>query len=586
MKWNKIAAVLLAAAMATSAAACNSDGTASAGDDAASAGGASQAETGGEGEGGAVTDGDYGGLTALPDADDPITYSIFVRDPGTAASKDNPVIQKIQELTGVTFEYEYLVGDLDQKLGVMIAGGDYPDVVFSPEGVPQFVESGAAIPLEDKIPQYGNLNAMYNQVMQYLEKDDGHVYTMPIYGYYRNDVTDEAPVFEVGYGFYIQKAVLEDAGYPEINTVDEYFDLIEAYMEKYPEIDGVKTAGFEILVDGWRNWALLNPPQALMGMSNEGNISVNQETLETFFHQTSDTAHDYYLKLNEEYRKGVISPETLTQTYDQYIAKITTGAVLGFFDQNWNFGSGENVLKTDGKYERTYINVPLLEEGASGGYIDKGAGIPQADNGVVITTNCENPDRLLRYYDWLLQREVQDYLNWGEEGVDWNYSEDGSDKVLTEERRAINLDSARLRDETGYQLYNYSPRYVGIYKEDSMPVAPDYSAAEYLAKQSEFDQEFLAGYDIEYPAELHGGPVERLDYYPVWGMTIEDGSPAAVSQQKMLDTETRYYPRLILASDEAEFESIWTEFVNEFNSLDLASYQEEIDRQIAEKMGS
>lgn len=582
MKIKKLSATLVAIAMLASLASCSGGDTSSAGGDTASGTDTSSQAGGAD----AVTDGNYGGLVALPDAGDPITYSIFVRDPGTTASDDNPVIQKIEELTGVSFEYEYLVGDLDTKLGTMVAGGDYPDVVFSPEGVPQFIESGAAIALEDKIPQYGNLNAMYNQVMTYLTKEDGHVYTMPIYGYYFNDVTDEAPTFECGYGFYIQKAVLEEAGYPEISTVDEYFDLIEDYMEKHPDIDGVKTSGFEVLVDGWRNWALLNPPQALMGVGNEGNITVDQETLETSFHQISDTAHDYYLKLNEEYRKGVITPETLTQTYDQYIAKITSGAVLGFFDQNWNFSNGENVLKTDGKYERTYVSVPLLAEGFEGGYIDKATGLPTADNGVMITTNCKDVDRLLRYYDWLLQREVQDYLNWGEEGVDWNYSEDGTDKVLTAERRAINLDTARLRDETGYQLFNYAPRWVGIYKDDGMPVEPGASAAEYLAKQSEYDQSFLAGYDVEYPAELHGGAIERLDYYPVWALTIEDGSPAAVSQQKMLDIETRYYPRLILAADEAEFESIWTEFVNEFNAVDLASYQEEIDRQIAAKMGS
>ena len=73
----------------------------------------------------------YGGLTPMEDADDPITYTIFVRDPGVAPSEDNPVIKKIQELTGVTLKFEYLVGDLDQKLGVMIAGGDYPDAIFA-----------------------------------------------------------------------------------------------------------------------------------------------------------------------------------------------------------------------------------------------------------------------------------------------------------------------------------------------------------------------------------------------------------------------------------------------------------------------
>ena len=45
--------------------------------------------------------------------------------------------------------------------------------------------------------------------------------------------------------FFVQKAVLEEAGYPQIHTVDEYFQIIEDYMAKHPEIDGVKTTGFE-----------------------------------------------------------------------------------------------------------------------------------------------------------------------------------------------------------------------------------------------------------------------------------------------------------------------------------------------------
>ena len=71
-----------------------SGNTASSADGSSGGGDASQAES----SDGAVTDGNYGGLVALPDAGDPITYSIFVRDPGTAASDDNPVIQKIEEL--------------------------------------------------------------------------------------------------------------------------------------------------------------------------------------------------------------------------------------------------------------------------------------------------------------------------------------------------------------------------------------------------------------------------------------------------------------------------------------------------------
>ena len=477
----------------------------------------------------------YGGLTPMEDADDPITYTIFVRDPGVAPSEDNPVIKKIQELTGVTLKFEYLVGDLDQKLGVMIAGGDYPDAIFAGDAATKLMDAGAFIPLEDEIPKYENLNAMYSQVTDYLTQEDGHMYNMEIYGTMKNDVTKNPPVFECGIGFYIQKAVLAEAGYPEIHTVDEYFKVIEDYMAKYPEIDGVKTTGFEILADGWRNWALLNPVQNLLGAGNDGAIFVDQDTFETSFFQISDDAYDFYKKLNEEYHSGVVDPDTFTQDYDQYIAKLTTGTVLGFYDQNWNFGSAMNLLKADGKYDRTYVALPITNPGVKDGYLDQSNGIPTGTNGIGITINCENPDRLLRFFDWMLQREVQDYLQWGEEGTDWVYNEDGTD--------------------------------------------------EYMAAQSDYDQSFLESYGIKYPAEMFSDPIIRPAYYPVWAMSLEDGSAAAVASTKITDVTMKFYPRLILASDEAEYDSIWEDFLSEFNAIDLDAYQTEIDRQIELKMG-
>lgn len=530
-----------------------------------------------------AANGDYGGLVPMEDADDPITYTVFVRDPGTVPSENNPVIKKIQELTGVTLKFEFLVGDLDQKLGVMIAGGDYPDVIFAGDAATKLMDAGAFIPLEDEIPKYPNLNAMYSQTMNYLKQADGHVYNMEIYGTFLNDVVEPAPTFECGLGFFIQKDVLAEAGYPEVRTVDDYFKIIEDYMNKYPEIDGVKTTGFEILADGWRNWALLNPVQNLLGAGNDGAVFVDPKTYETSFFQESDTSYDFYKKLNEEYHKGVINAETFTQNYDQYISKITTGTVLGFYDQNWNFGSAQDLLKADGKYNRTYVALPISNPGVADGYIDESNGIPTGTNGIGITVNCKNPERLLRFYDWLLQREVQDYLQWGEEGTDWNFTKEGG-KVLTAERRAIVYDTARKRDETGLTLWNYCPKWQGIYKEDGMPAGTGESADEFLESQSDYDKEFLNGYGIKYPAEMFSDPVLRPAYYPVWAMALEDGSAAAVANTKITDVTMKFFPRLILAKDDKEYDTIWNEFLNEFHAIDLDSYQAEIDRQIAEKM--
>ena len=118
-----------------------------------------------------------------------------------------------------------------------------------------------------------------------------------------------------------------------------------------------------------------------------------------------------------------------------------------------------NLLKADGKYDRTYVALPITNPGVKDGYLDQSNGIPTGTNGIGITINCENPDRLLRFFDWMLQREVQDYLQWGEEGTDWVYNEDGTGRLLTDERRAINYDTALKRDQTGFPLWNYCPKW-------------------------------------------------------------------------------------------------------------------------------
>ena len=120
----------------------------------------------------------YGGLVALEDANDPITFTVFVRDPGMKPAADNPVIKKITELTGVTLDFEFLVGDLDQKLGVMMAGEDYPDAIFAGDASMKLIDAGAFIPLEDLIPKYENLNAMYGGCIEDLKAEDGHAYEL------------------------------------------------------------------------------------------------------------------------------------------------------------------------------------------------------------------------------------------------------------------------------------------------------------------------------------------------------------------------------------------------------------------------
>ena len=60
---------------------------------------------------------------------EPFTISAFIGEAGQQPTPDNKIYKMIKEKTGASFEFEFLAGDKDQKLGVMIAGSDYPDIM-------------------------------------------------------------------------------------------------------------------------------------------------------------------------------------------------------------------------------------------------------------------------------------------------------------------------------------------------------------------------------------------------------------------------------------------------------------------------
>lgn len=517
----------------------------------------------------------------MPMADrTPIEFSMFLRDPGQAPSKDNPVLKKITELTGVTINFEFLVGDLNEKVGVMLAGGEYLDIMFGAEAK-KFFDAGALIPVEDYINKYPNLQKHYAPFMKYMLAgfDGKHAYTVENYNAYSQGLP---PVFQDGgVGFFMQKAVIQDSGYKIPKTLDEYFKMIEDYKAKYPTIDGAKTIGFEILCDGWRDFCLRNPAQHLMGAGNDGDVYVDPNTLTASLYQITDSAKMYYKKLNDEYHKGIIEAETFTENYDQYIARLTTGAVLGMFDQAWNFNNATFALQAAKKFDRTYVAVPIANPGVKDNYIDPPTKVISGTGGITISTKCKNPDRLFAFYDWLLNRDVQDYLQWGVEGKDW-VKVGTVGKALTTERRELNRDNAKRRDLTGDTLWQYTPKMQGLY-DDGAPCGPGDSSDEFLASQNEFDQKFLKDMNIQYPAQILSIPVQRPAYYPVWSMPLEDGSAAKVATTKMVDTCRKYYPQLILA-DPSKFDGMWEKFLKEIEKGNPQPYLDEINRQIKVKM--
>ena len=204
-------------------------------------------------------------------------FTAFFAVPGTEINDDNEIQEKIAEITGAKCKETWLTGQTaEEAVGTMIAGGEYPDFIDGGDAMEQLYEAGALVPLDDYIDDYPNIKEYYTEEeWDKLRKDDGHIYWIQQFG---NIYGEEKATTHNDEAFWIQARVLEWAGYPEVKTMDQYFDLIEAYQEANPTMeDGTENIPYTILCDDWRYFCLENAPMFLDGYPNDGCVMVDTD---------------------------------------------------------------------------------------------------------------------------------------------------------------------------------------------------------------------------------------------------------------------------------------------------------------------
>ena len=504
-------------------------------------------------------------LCAIAWAEDmePITVTVFRGDPGDQPTDDNKIYKMIEEEFGITFEIEFLAGDLDETLGTKIAGEDYPDLFDGGNSAEKIINAGALINLLDYIDEEKTPN-LWNHIKDLLPQlvnEDGELFIIPNYGIYEND---QIVNYCNGPAFFIQKKVLAWDNYPEIKTLDQYFDLIYRYIEANPvDENGNPYTGFAILCEGWRHFCLINPVQHLMGRPNDGEVIVNVNSgnweTETFIDK--DYAKPYYKKLNEAYNKGIINKDTFVMNYDQYIAALSSGTVLGMFDQTWDFGTATQALEAAKMYDSTYLALPLVYDESYGfGVIEEqylNGTVPNKDRGFGISINCEYPERLINLFENLVTDEWQKILQWGIEGEDY-YVENGR-MLMTEEQYNIRSDASWQMANQAKAIWESAPKKQGT-MDDGNAWSPGDQPENYFALMSDYDKEFLSAYGKQTPAQFFNPPCDLPPYGEAWQI---DKAPIQDDYNDFLAIQDQWLPTIIMSATDEEFEANWAAFVEE-----------------------
>ena len=559
MKRRKLISVLLAATMmAAMFAGCGSDAAST--DAKENADGADSTEAGGVKE-----------------------FSAFFAVPGSEINDDNEIQQIIADKTGVKVKETWLTGQTaEEAVGMMITGGELPDFICGGSGQSQLYDADVLVALDDYLDDYPNIKNFFTQQQwDQLRQDDGHIYWIPQFS---NIKGEEKVCTHNDEAFWIQARVLKWADYPEIRTMDQYFDLIERYNEANPTMeDGTENIPYTILCDDWRYFCLENAPQFLDGYPNDGSCIVDPETLTVIDYNTTDTAVKYFQKLNEEYQKGIVDPESFTQTYDEYIAKLSTGRVLGMIDQWWDFAyTAGDAIKQAGLDAQgcDYIPLPItIDESVKNQWHCSG-GVLNVSDGLAITTSCEDVEAALQFVDDLLSQDIHNLRFWGVEGVDYNVDDNG-EFYRTEEQRTRAVDTAYKASHTC--TYSYFPQYSGTSDDGINANKPDGQANEFFDGLNDDVKEAFSAYGAETYVDMIGTNEAPGAWYPMWSYSnsFTTDTEGGMAWNKIGEIKHEYLPQVVMAKD---FDAAWAEYMEAYNSCNPEAFIGELQTELDKRM--
>ncbi len=496
-------------------------------------------------------------------------------------NEQNEVKELIAEITGARCTETWLVGQSREvAIHTFIASGQYPDFI---SGDYELYEADALIAIDEYWDDYPYLKSyMEEYEWDRLRLNDGHIYWIPQFGV--SDGKLEESIHE-GEAFWIQTRVLKWAGYPDIRTVEEYFDLIEEYMEANPVMEnGTPNIPYTILCDDWRYFCLENPPQFLDGYPNDGCCIVDPVTLQVMDYNVTPTAKEYFRILNEEYQRGYIDPESFTQTYEEYIAKLSTGAVLGMVDQWWQFYYAiDPILYSQGLKELgcDYAPLPItIDRSIKNQWHVRRDNEYDFGSGLAITKSCKDVEGALQFINDLLSPEVMKLRFWGVEGTDYEVDENGI-FYRTPEQRVRGTDQELAASH--FCVYPYFPRVEGLSADGKNAFSPEYQPGETYIALSQNVKDCLEAYGCKSYVDMLGSNEAPGVWYPMYSYTdmLTESSEAGRVYGEIEELKHTWLPRVVMSED---FETTWAQYMEAYQSCCPEILYEDMQRELERRI--
>ena len=389
----------------------------------------------------------------LPLTDEPVTFTIMVRKEDLSQNTwpEKECVQFTEAQTGIHVEWiEVPNSGWQEKVNLTFASGDLPDAFIGPVDVVSNMD--VLTPLNDLVDQYApNVVQMFSDLPDMrgaLTLSDGNFYSLPI--------GDADVKNQVNGEMWINQSWLKKLGLEMPRTLDELYNVLVAFRDQDPNGNNLQDE-IPLLVSASSGAAQINPLFGFFG-TLENNDHVRVEDGKVIFTPQEEGYFEALQWLHKLYAEGLMNQEYFTEDYQQFLAKGNSETCITGIALEWYI---DNIILSSYVQDFTFLE-PV--EGAHGTTIwskDNSPNSPQGTlNGFTITTKCERPELLVRWYDYInSDLDILNLWNYGPEGVIWRYCDDGRWELF-EDNVPEGSSSSQIRRTLGTgpvaPLYAYS----------------------------------------------------------------------------------------------------------------------------------
>lgn len=329
---------------------------------------------------------------------------------------DVPSMVAYKKSIGVDIDWKSVSGNVKQQFSLLVASGDFPDIVTYewgvaadvPGGPDKAISDGFITPMDDLLEYYAPDIVKYIEENPSVEKElktnEGHYYYIPCY------VTTEEQNGDSTNGYVFRKDWLDDLGLAVPETIEDWYVALKAFKEK-------KGAEAPISMNyNYMKRGLTNPYGIALGLYKEGSTIKYGYAERGFL--------EFVKEMNKWYKEGILDKSIVTvddSTVNANMLTGRTGATL-YWKGNIRTMMTEGP-KRDSSFSIVGVPFPVMKKGDIPTFGDRDSMTYTA--GAAISQKSQNKELAMKVLNYGFTDEGRELMLFGTEGESFNI-EDGN----------------------------------------------------------------------------------------------------------------------------------------------------------------